>query len=184
MILIPNFGVWLQGDEASPRSIRIELTSENDLFFHYTNSVDEASFRKMQEGQKLMIDFSDYVGILIKMFNSCIKEPHSFLAVFIMDRGGRARLDFIQNMEYKFVELLSCEFNQSSEDSIRQHISYRYNAVKSKMAMMQARLQDINALVKVRNPSLLLQLQKSAQQQSAAMYARASIRKPSATKPR
>eukprot|EP00920_Eleutheroschizon_duboscqi_P001897 GHVT01004967.1.p4 GENE.GHVT01004967.1~~GHVT01004967.1.p4 ORF type:complete len:106 (-),score=5.39 GHVT01004967.1:2003-2320(-) len=94
------------------------------------------------------------------------------------------RISFMQNMEYKFVELLSCEFNQSSEDSIRQHISYRYNAVKSKMAMMQARLQDINALVKVRNPSLLLQLQKSAQQQSAAMYARASIRKPSATKPR
>ena len=31
----------------------------------------------------------------------------SHLAVFVIEREGLARLDFIQNMEYKFVELLS-----------------------------------------------------------------------------
>jgi hypothetical protein len=81
-----------------------------------------------------------------------------------MQKDGHARLDFIQNMEYKFIELLSCEFTASSEEVIRQQITYRYNSVKSKLALMQARLQDINALVKVKNPSLLLQLQKSAVQ--------------------
>lgn len=59
-------------------------------------------------------------------------------------------------MEYKFVELLSCDFEASSEDVVRQQITYRYNAVKSKLAIMQARLQDINAIVKIKNPSLLL----------------------------
>jgi len=29
------------------------------------------------------------------MVNSCIKEPHAFLAVFIMSRDGTAKLDFI-----------------------------------------------------------------------------------------
>ena len=90
--------------------MRAELTSENDLFFHYTHNVDEDSFRQMQEGQKLMVEFADYTNILIKMISSCIKEPHSFLAVFIMSRDGSAKLDFIQNIEYKFIELLSCEF--------------------------------------------------------------------------
>lgn len=33
--------------------------------------------------------------------------PCSHLAVFVIEREGLARLDFIQNMEYKFVELLS-----------------------------------------------------------------------------
>ncbi len=42
-----------------------------------------------------MIDFQDYTNILVKMVNSCIKEPHSFLAVFIMNRDGSAKLDFI-----------------------------------------------------------------------------------------
>jgi len=43
----------------------------------------------------------------MKMLNSCIKEPHSFLAVFIMNNNEKGKLDFIQNMEYKFLELLS-----------------------------------------------------------------------------
>jgi hypothetical protein len=34
-------------------------------------------------------------------------------------QDGSARLDFIQNMEYKFVELLSCHFIPSPEDVIR-----------------------------------------------------------------
>eukprot|EP00747_Dinoflagellata_sp_TGD_P167990 gnl/TRDRNA2_/TRDRNA2_193421_c0_seq1.p1 gnl/TRDRNA2_/TRDRNA2_193421_c0~~gnl/TRDRNA2_/TRDRNA2_193421_c0_seq1.p1 ORF type:complete len:253 (-),score=65.82 gnl/TRDRNA2_/TRDRNA2_193421_c0_seq1:59-817(-) len=149
------------GDEPSPQHCRIELTSENDLFFHYTHSVDEHGFRSMQEHQKLMIDFPDYVSVVIRMLNNCIKEPHSYLAVFVMQRDGHARLDFIQNMEYKFVELLSCDFVASPEEVVRQQITFRYNSVKSRLALMQARLQDINALVKIKNPSLLLQLQKT-----------------------
>jgi len=149
------------GDEQSPQHCRIELTSENDLFFHYTHSVDDHGFRSMQEHQKLMIDFPDYITVVVKMLNNCIKEPHSYLAVFVMQRDGHARLDFIQNMEYKFVELLSCDFIASPEEVVRQQITFRYNSTKSRLALMQARLQDINALVKVKNPSLLLQLQKT-----------------------
>merc|ERR1712139_424846 len=89
-----------------------------------TQSVDESTFKHMQESQKLMIDF-------------------------------------IQNMEYKFVELLSGDFVASPEEVVRQQITFRYNSIKSKLGLMQARLQDINALVKVKNPSLLLQLQKT-----------------------
>ena len=158
--------------------MKIELTSENDLFFHYTHIVDEDSFRQMQEMQKLMIEFHEYPNILIKMVNSCIKEPHryaflvisspifSFLAVFIMNRDGTAKLDFIQNIEYKFIELLSADFMASSEEIVRQSITFRYNSVKSKVALMEARLKDVNNLVKVKNPSLLLQIQKTTPQPS------------------
>lgn len=149
------------GDDQNLQHCRVELSSENDLFFHYTHGVDEHGFRAVQEHQKLMIDFQEYTSVIVKMLNNCIKEPHSYLAVFVMQRDGQARLDFIKNMEYKFVELLSCDFVASSEDVVRQHITFRYNSVKSRLALMQARLQDINALVKVKNPSLLLQLQKT-----------------------
>ena len=49
----------------------------------------------------------------------------------------------------------------SSEEVVRQSITFRYNSVKSKVALMEARLKVVNALVKVKNPSLLLQIQKS-----------------------
>jgi hypothetical protein len=99
--------------------------------------------------------------VIVKMLNSCIKEPHSFLAVFVMQRDGRATLDFIQNIEYKFIELLSLDFMASPEDVIRQSITFRYNSVKSKLAIMQARLSDVNNMVKVKSPSLLLQIKKT-----------------------
>ena len=161
--------ILVLGEDSNPEQIRVELSSENDMFFHYTHNIGDVSFEKIKESQKLMVEYPDYPNILIKMLNSCIKEPHSFLAVFIMQRDGSARLDFIQNMEYKFVELLSCDFDASTEETIRQQITFRYNAIKSKLAIMQARLQDINAIVKIKNPSLLLQLQKSPMHNQSTM---------------
>lgn len=84
----------------------------------------------------------------------------SFLGVFIMQRDGNSRLELIQNVEYKFIELLSADFTASAEDLVRQHISFRYSSLKQKVGFMQGRLQEINNLIKVKNPSLLLQLQK------------------------
>ena len=132
--------------------MRIELSSENDLFFHFAHSLDDGGFVSVQEEQKLMIDFPQYAAVLIKMLNNCIKEPErsglrwgaccagqqadarycvrSHLAVFVILSDGRARLDFIQNMEYKFVELLSAMFVRSSDEVVRQQITYRYNAMK------------------------------------------------------
>ncbi|SBT47810.1 conserved Plasmodium protein, unknown function [Plasmodium ovale wallikeri] len=155
----------LQGEELNAIRVKMELTCESDLFFHFTQTVDQRTFENMQNKQKLMIDFSEYLQVLIKMFNSCIREPKSYLAVFTLKLNGKAQLDFIKNMEYKFIELLTCEFIQSSEDAIRENIMYRYTVVKSKNAIMSKRLRDVSLLIKSKNPSLLLQLQKTASRQ-------------------
>eukprot|EP00756_Hemistasia_phaeocysticola_P065307 Hpha_TRINITY_DN8469_c0_g1::TRINITY_DN8469_c0_g1_i1::g.34668::m.34668 len=143
-------------------SMRVELSSESDLFFHYSCNLGTGEYLQLRDEQKLMCDFRDFGPTLLKMLNKCIKEPQSYLAVFILQRDGNAVLEFIQNMEYKFVELLALPFRESPEHMIRSQITFRYNALKSRLAVMQARLQDVNALVKVKNPSLLLQLQRAA----------------------
>jgi ABC-type transport system involved in Fe-S cluster assembly fused permease/ATPase subunit len=79
-----------------------------------------------------------------------------------MLNDSEARLDFIQNMEYKFVELMYCSCIRSNDEVVQQHITYRYNSMKHKLSTMQSRLQEIHNLVKVKNPSLLLQLQKAS----------------------
>mmetsp|Transcript_42657 Transcript_42657/g.114211 ORF Transcript_42657/g.114211 Transcript_42657/m.114211 type:complete len:238 (-) Transcript_42657:5-718(-) len=154
----------IQGEDAGPTGIRIELSSESDLFFHYHHTLDEVGFQAVQEQQKLMVEFPEYPNVLIRMLNSCIKEPHSHLAVFVMQHNAEeraARLDFIQNMEYKFVELMSCQYEHTADEAVQQHISYRYNAMKSRLSLVQTRLQEVNNLVRLKNPSLLLQLQKA-----------------------
>ncbi|GAW83371.1 hypothetical protein, conserved [Plasmodium gonderi] len=168
--------IFVLGDELNTKCIKTELTCEADLFFHFTQTVDERTFEAMQTSQKLMINFSEYMEVLIKMFNSCVQDPHSFLAIFTVKQNGKARLDFIKNIEYKFIELLVCEFVQSSEEVIKESISYRYNVMKSKNIIMRKRLQDINLLIKSKNPSLLMQLQKTASRQMEIMKNRKCTR--------
>jgi hypothetical protein len=207
-----------EGDGGRPSAVKVELSSEGDLFFHYSHVrgcacapaatagagrrrsrarvgqrvgggrrrvgarargaptarppclaclpchwpqvVDERSFAAMREEQKLMVDFASYPSVLASSLANAIKEPHTFLAVFIMNREGQGRLDFIQKVSFRFIELLSVMFSRSPDDTIRQQIAFRYNSQKSRVAVMQARLHDIVNIVKVKNPSLLLQLQK------------------------
>ena len=78
-----------------------------------------------------------------------------------MSKDGSAKLDFIQNVEYKFIELLSCSCMASDEFTVRQNITFRYNSMKSKTQLMEARLKDVNNLVKIKNPSLLLAMQRT-----------------------
>ncbi len=51
--------VAVQGDAAAPSAVKLELSSESDLFFHYTHLVDMRSFKAVREEQRLMIEFSD-----------------------------------------------------------------------------------------------------------------------------
>jgi hypothetical protein len=99
--------------------------------------------------------------MLVRMFNQSIKEPQTHLGVFTMMGESDARLDFIQNMEYKFVELMSCDVHRASDEMVQHQITYRYNFLKQRMNLMASRLYEINMLLKTKNPSLLLQIQKS-----------------------
>jgi hypothetical protein len=149
------------GVENNPIQIRIELSCENDLFFHFTSDIDEETFKIMQENQKLTVNFPEFSNLVKKLFNNCINDPQSYIAVFIMQKEGTARLDFIQNIEYKFIELLSIDFVNSPDDTVRKQISYRYNAIRTKLELVQNRIQAISNIVKIKNPSLLLQIQKA-----------------------
>ena len=160
--------VAVQGDPAAPTAIKVELSSEADLFFHYSHVVDERAFKQLREEQRLMIEFNDYANVLARSLNQAIKEPQTHLAVYIMNRDGQARLDFIQNMEYKFVELLSVAFLRSPDDLIRQAVAFRYNSLKAKVQVLTSRLSEVTSIVKIKNPSLLLQLQQSRVSMAAA----------------
>ena len=153
--------VLYKGQENNINQIRIELSCENDLFFHFTSDIDEETFKLMKENQKLTVNFGEFCNLLKRLFNNCINEPQSYIAVFIMQKEGTARLDFIQNIEYKFIELLSIDFVNSPDDTVRKQISYRYNALRTKLELMQNRIQAISNIVRIKNPSLLLQIQKA-----------------------
>lgn len=77
-----------EGEGGRPLQVKVELSSEGDLFFHYTHLVDERAYSVMRDEQKLMIDFTAYPSVLVASLTDSIKSPHVHLAVLIMDRSG------------------------------------------------------------------------------------------------
>lgn len=73
------------GDDGRPRAVKIELTSEADIFFHYVHTVDEKEFAAMREEQKLMVDFPTYSTVLATSFHNAIKVRAA------KDRKGRRK---------------------------------------------------------------------------------------------
>ena len=41
--------ILIMGEEQNPLTLRIELTSENDLFFHFNHNLDEHGFRQVPQ---------------------------------------------------------------------------------------------------------------------------------------
>mmetsp|Transcript_25693 Transcript_25693/g.22709 ORF Transcript_25693/g.22709 Transcript_25693/m.22709 type:complete len:94 (+) Transcript_25693:314-595(+) len=91
-------------------SLKVELTSETDLFFNYIVTIDEDTFIKMKDEQKLNGDYHNFLDLVVKMVDRCQNEPQNYFAVLFMERDGFAKMNFVENMEYKFLELLSLDF--------------------------------------------------------------------------
>ena len=81
------------------------------------------------------------------MTNACVLHQVLLLILPLYCAGstwrvqGQARLDIIQNVQFKFVELLSLPFSRSTEEATRQSITYRYAKVKAQASVVQAKLQ-------------------------------------------
>ena len=120
--------------------VRVEVTKEADLFFHYSFEVEDTEFYASKEGKEA--DFPDYPHKLIRAFNSCVERPESHLAVFVVPPGGStARLDFVENGELDFIKLMSIQFSRTRGELLQRHVAFRYNVVKSKLALAESRLE-------------------------------------------
>lgn len=65
-----------------------------------------------------------------------------------MNLDGSVTLLFLQNIEYKNIELLQCEFSIADEEVIKTHVSYRYQLAKIKHDIANDRLKEISKIVK------------------------------------
>jgi hypothetical protein len=119
--------------ESIPSHIRIELYSENDIFFHFTSLVDEEIFKVMKEKQFLTIEYKDFIVLVEELCDNCLNNPEIFTINFIMKKNGEARLEITKKLDVKYIDLLKIEFVNSSDDYIIKQMNYRYGSLLSKL---------------------------------------------------
>lgn len=166
------------GEEQYPSSIRIELSSEKDIFFYYLSEFDMYSFKKMQETQKLGCAFGEFIATLRKLilttkkgkdkeiinnnFDSIktlkekenIKSNHLYKLVLNCSDEDNIRLEFVKLLGHKEIVVLSINFLPISDDFKKRIIMFKFNYTRSKMIVYQDRLNFINNLLKTKNSAL------------------------------
>ena len=146
----------LATDEMSEQvNIKIEIGSDSDLYFYYTTEITSSLFEKLKEEQKLTCNFLNFSDLLIKYFDLCMKSKNSYMAVLSIKTDKNAKMELMENLDYKFVELINLDFSPASQELISKQISYRYNSMRAVQDLMQNRIDIINDVLKDMDPQLI-----------------------------
>ena len=74
--------------------------------------------------------------MLIKQLTLCDKNLNQYSAVFYINKISLHRLDLIENIEYKRIELISLDFEELDSESIKNYVTYRFTKMKTKNIIM------------------------------------------------
>ncbi|KAM3144883.1 hypothetical protein pb186bvf_002899 [Paramecium bursaria] len=152
--------IMILGSPKDITQITLELSSENDLFFYYFHTVDRENFQNVKNQQQLSVEFQNYPDVCIKTFKRCQNEQQQFAPVLTLMSNSRGKVQILQTLEYKELELISFDMIAGDDEIIRQHVTFKYGSIKSKHQIINGKIKDVFELVKMKNPQLLLHLQK------------------------
>jgi hypothetical protein len=121
----------------------------------------QETYPALRDRQQLNVEFEGFIGLLIKLLNSIHTEPNVYFGILQLFPGNRAKLDFVQNLQYKYIDLVSLELEGSPEEEVKESITFRYNVIKAKLSYLQNKFKQFSTMVKTKNPSLMVQMQKT-----------------------
>ena len=151
-----------QSQNSKDTFFRVELTSDNDIFFFYMHIVDRDSFDIIKVDQKLNSDFMEYPGLCMKLFKDCVNcQDGSFYIEFTIHYDGSGRLEVIKENSFKKYKVLLIDFSPMPDEMVKQAITYRFGSMRSKLNIVEGRVLDVLEIVRQRNPGLLLAIEKA-----------------------
>ena len=136
-------------------NLKIEIANDEDLFFYYTTEINIETFEKIKENQKLLFELNDFSDLLIKYFDFCISNEKSYKAILNIQNNKKANMELMENLDYKWAQLLYLTFNAATDELIRKQIIYRYNAMRALKDITQNRINIINRVLKDLDPPLI-----------------------------
>lgn len=150
-----------EGDEGV-EMVRVELSSDSDLFMYYESKFTEAEFEALQEQQDLKISFDKFPDTLTEILSTIGNKSSEFSIEFTTkDDETAGTLKFVQQLKFKNVEIFSLEFTEPKDDFVRNQIQYRFNALQADLKAARSDLSDLCAMLKIKNPSVLKQMKPS-----------------------
>ncbi|CAD8113722.1 unnamed protein product [Paramecium primaurelia] len=131
-----------QGIDSNPQSIKIEISSEKDLFFLFHHEATINSFTQIKALQNLQMPFKDYAQITIATLNKVEQNFNGYGAIFQVMLDGSARLEINQTTEFRSVHMIHFDFHQVEESFLRQTIVFKYNQQRKEIKYLTQSLNE------------------------------------------
>lgn len=136
--------------------VKIEVFYNKDLFFYYKAEINLETFYKLKESQKLLQHFQTFPDLIGKYLDLCMNETERYLGVFNIYKDKSAKMEIIENLNYKFAQILMINFVRCTNDlDIRRQIIFRYNSLKKMYNIAKNRINIINSVLKENNSKLI-----------------------------
>lgn len=152
-----------------PTELKIELSSDDDIFFHYVCQLQEKKehpsghydagpageqdWWHIMAYQQVLSPFKDVNKVLARLVRDAMDPNSDIQAVLELDNEEEtALLSFNQTSEFRTDALLVLEFKESKPETIKQTISYRISRTKELNTLCKNRIEAITAIVAARNP--------------------------------
>jgi hypothetical protein len=74
----PQIKILVRGTDEALSSVRVELSSDNNVFFHFAHAVDAPAFNELRVEQRLMVELNQYPKILVKLLNQAREGTQLF----------------------------------------------------------------------------------------------------------
>ena len=136
--------------------LKLEITSETDIFKTYICEIDIKRFERYRKGQSLNFSFNQFLTMLVKQLNLCYKSPEQYSALLHLNGNSSfPKFELTENIEYKSIELMALDFEELDEETNRAYISYRFSYMKAKNERVQTKIREVYNILKLKNPNLL-----------------------------
>ena len=151
-----KFYSQLSPDKKTLNNFRIQITSDINVFFVYQASFSRETFQELKESQQLDVEFNSFPDVLKEMFSS--KE---YSVLFSFEDENKASLKFQQKLKFKVVDILAIDLSSASIELIQQIVQYRFTQLKNENAAIKSQLDNVFAMLKIKDPSMLRKMSSS-----------------------
>ena len=156
MVILKAF---ISENEGVIENIKLQMYSDNDLYFLFVSDFTEETFNSLKESQSLdeSLDFSHFPSMMHEIISK-VAESKDFLAKFEFNGEEKGKLIFSQKLKFKEVEIFDMEFEKAKDEEIVNQVQIRYEAVKNELKAAKAELNDLYTMLKIKNPNVLKQM--------------------------
>jgi hypothetical protein len=141
--------------ESETEPVRVELTTDSDLYLLYEAEFNQDAYAELQSKQGLDVGFSEVAAAVVELVNLVMTEGQGYEVLFDVNEELRGKLVFTQKLKFKSVEIMSIDLNPASDESVKQQIQYRFNSLKSQLKLSKEELTNLYGMLKIKDPSAL-----------------------------